>query len=67
MGDFIKALLGDEEFSLREFLDVVIMRYASQSLSADPQRAFWHKLLRLRRTVEITPVNPRIQLENLLL
>lgn len=60
--DFLKSLLDDEEFSLRVFLDALILLTAE-----NPQKngGLWHAMLELRALSDATGLNPRIQLMNL--
>jgi DNA polymerase III delta prime subunit len=64
--DFIKELIEPDDFSLRQFLAAVILELAWQ-----PGRArvapLWHKTLGLYDSVSSFALNPRLQLENLLM
>ncbi|MGD1003649.1 MAG: hypothetical protein ABR884_03700 [Minisyncoccia bacterium] len=63
--DFIKKLIDPDDFSLRIFLDAVIMTLAWET----PSRAksqFWHKTLKLYEGVNNFSLNPRLQLEALM-
>jgi hypothetical protein len=63
--DFIKKLIEPDEFSLRNFLDAVIMVLAWQEPSP-AKAAFWHKTLHLYESATNFPLNPRLQLEALM-
>jgi hypothetical protein len=63
--DFIKKIIEPDDFSLRNFLDAVIMVLAWQEPSV-AKSAFWHKTLRLYEGVSNVPLNPRLQLEALM-
>jgi DNA polymerase-3 subunit delta' len=64
--DFIKKLIEPDDFNLRIFLDAVIMDLAWKQSSA-PRSALWHKALELQRNATNFGLNPRLQLENLLI
>lgn len=64
--DFIKKLLEPDEFSLRKFLDAVIINLAYEKPSK-AKAALWHKTLALYQTANNFSVNPRLQLTNLLM
>jgi replication-associated recombination protein RarA len=63
--DFIKKLIDPDEFSLRKFLDAVIITLAWEKPSK-AKAAQWHKTLALYEDVSNFGLNPRLQLENLL-
>jgi hypothetical protein len=63
--DFIKKLIEPDDFSLRSFLDSVIMVLAWQEPSP-AKAAFWHKTLRLYESTTNFTLNPRLQLEALM-
>ena len=63
--DFIKKLIEPDDFSLRNFLDAVIMVLAWQEPST-AKAAFWHKTLRLYESTTNFTLNPRLQLEALM-
>jgi DNA polymerase-3 subunit delta' len=63
--DFIKKLIEPDEFSLRIFLDAVIMTLAWETPSKAKSQ-FWHKTLKLYEGVNNFSLNPRLQLEALL-
>lgn len=63
--DFIKKLIEPDEFSLRIFLDAVIMTLAWETPSK-AKSAFWHKTLKLYEGVNNFSLNPRLQLEALM-
>ena len=63
--DFIKKLIEPDDFSLRNFLDSVIMTLAWQEPSV-AKAAFWHKALRLYESTTDFTLNPRLQLEALM-
>jgi DNA polymerase III delta prime subunit len=63
--DFIKKLIEPDDFSLRNFLDSVIMVLAWQETSP-AKAAFWHKTLRLYESTTNFTLNPRLQLEALM-
>lgn len=61
--DLIKKMIEKEDFSIKEFLDSVILR-----LSFDRKKMsfpVWHATLKLRLDSEYYNLNPRLQLENL--
>ena len=62
--DFIKKLLEPEEFSLRKFLDAVIIVLAWEKPSKT-RTILWHKTLALYQNIMNFSLNPRLQLENL--
>lgn len=63
--DFIKKLIEPDDFSLRNFLDSVIMTLAWQEPSV-AKATFWHKTLRLYESTTNFTLNPRLQLEALM-
>lgn len=63
--DFIKKLIDPDDFSLRIFLDAVIMTLAWEAPSKS-KSAFWHKTLKLYEGVNNFSLNPRLQLEALM-
>jgi len=63
--DFIKKLIEPDDFSLRIFLDAVIMTLAWETPSK-AKSAFWHKTLKLYEGVNNFGLNPRLQLEALM-
>jgi DNA polymerase-3 subunit delta' len=63
--DFIKKLIEPDDFSLRIFLDAVIMTLAWEAPSK-AKSAFWHKTLKLYEGVNNFSLNPRLQLEALM-
>lgn len=63
--DFIKKLIEPDDFSLRIFLDAVIMTLAWETPSK-AKSAFWHKTLKLYEGVNNFSLNPRLQLEALM-
>ena len=63
--DFIKKLIDPDDFSLRIFLDAVIMTLAWESPSKAKSQ-FWHKTLKLYEGVNNFGLNPRLQLEALM-
>ena len=63
--DFIKKLVDPDDFSLRIFLDAVIMTLAWET-SSKAKSAFWHKTLKLYEGVNNFSLNPRLQLEALM-
>lgn len=63
--DFIKKLIEPEDFSLRDFLNAVIIVLAWEEPSK-ARIALWHKTLALYRNVTNFGLNPRLQLENLI-
>jgi DNA polymerase III delta prime subunit len=63
--DFIKKLIDPDDFSLRIFLDAVIMTLAWETPSR-AKSAFWHKTLKLYEGVSNFSLNPRLQLEALM-
>lgn len=63
--DFIKKLIDPDEFSLRSFLDAVIITLAWEKPSKT-KAVFWHKALRLYDNVNNFNLNPRLQLESLM-
>ena len=63
--DFIKKLIDPDDFSLRIFLDAVIMTLAWETPSKAKSQ-FWHKTLKLYEGVNNFGLNPRLQLEALM-
>lgn len=63
--DFIKKLIDPDDFSLRIFLDAVIMTLAWETPSKAKSQ-FWHKTLKLYESVNNFSLNPRLQLEALM-
>jgi DNA polymerase III delta prime subunit len=63
--DFIKKLIDPDDFSLRIFLDAVIMTLAWEAPSKAKSQ-FWHKTLKLYEGVNNFSLNPRLQLEALM-
>lgn len=63
--DFIKKLIDPDDFSLRMFLDAVIMTLAWEKPSKAKSQ-FWHKTLKLYENVNSFNLNPRLQLESLM-
>jgi DNA polymerase III delta prime subunit len=63
--DFIKKLIDPDDFSLRIFLDAVIMTLAWERPSKAKSQ-FWHKTLKLYENVNNFNLNPRLQLEALM-
>ncbi|MDR3581833.1 MAG: hypothetical protein P4L67_00995 [Candidatus Pacebacteria bacterium] len=63
--DLVKKIIEPDDFSLRNFLDAVIMTLAWQEPSV-AKAAFWHKTLRLYEGVTGFSLNPRLQLEALM-
>lgn len=64
--DLIKKLLEPDSFSLRNFLDAVIITLAWEKPSKT-KAALWHKALALYQDANNFSLNPRLQLENLLI
>lgn len=62
--DFIKKLIDPDEFSLRKFLDAVIITLAWEKPSKT-KAALWHNVLALREQSASFGLNPRLQLENI--
>lgn len=63
--DFIKKVIEPDDFSLRNFLDAVIITLAWEKPSK-AKVAFWHKALRLYENANNFGLNPRLQLEALM-
>jgi replication-associated recombination protein RarA len=63
--DFIKKVIEPDDFSLRNFLDAVIITLAWEKPSKT-KAAFWHKTLRLYENANNFGLNPRLQLEALM-
>lgn len=63
--DFIKKLIDPDDFSLRIFLDAVIMTLAWETPSK-AKSTFWHKTLKLYDGINTFSLNPRLQLEALM-
>lgn len=63
--DFIKKMIEPDDFSLRTFLDAVIMTLAWETPSKAKSQ-FWHKTLKLYEGVNNFSLNPRLQLEALM-
>jgi len=64
--DFIKKLIEPDDFVLRKFLDAVIITLAWEKPSK-AKAELWHKTLALYGNAENFTLNPRLQLETLLL
>lgn len=64
--DFIKKLIEPDEFNLRHFLEAVIIILAWEKPSK-AKAALWHKTLSLYQNVTNFGLNPRLQLESLLI
>jgi hypothetical protein len=64
--DFIKELIEPDSFSLRQFLAAVLLQLAWQPNSAQVA-GLWHRALALHADVSNFALNPRLQLENLLI
>jgi hypothetical protein len=64
--DFIKKLLEPDDFSLRNFLGAVIINLAWEKPSKT-RAALWHRTLALQQDVSNFGLNPRLQLEALLM
>lgn len=64
--DFVKKLMEPDDFNLRSFLDAVLMVLAWEKPSK-ATAALWHKALTLYERASNFGLNPRLQLENLLL
>jgi DNA polymerase-3 subunit delta' len=63
--DFIKKLIEPDDFSMRQFLDAVILTLAWEKPSKAKSQ-FWHKTLKLYEGVTNFGLNPRLQLEALM-
>jgi len=61
--DFLKDLLEPENFNIADFLDALAI-----VLAKDYKKHYnlWHKVLELRRNISFFPLNPKLQLLNLL-
>ena len=64
--DFVKKIIDPDDFSLRIFLDAVIMTLAWDLPSNKSKLQFWHKTLKLYEGVNNFSLNPRLQLEALM-
>jgi len=64
--DFLKKLIAPEDFSLRNFLDALIINLA-WGKSSKIKAELWHKTLALYRDISNFSLNHRLQLENLLM
>jgi len=64
--EFIKKLIEPDEFNLRTFLDALIMNLAWETPSV-AQAARWHNALALYGSAADFGLNPRLQLEALLM
>ena len=63
----IKELVAPDDFNLSQFLDAMVLVIGSEIRSQYKLGPLWHKLLKLRNDVNFFNLNPRIQLEALLL
>jgi hypothetical protein len=63
--DLIKKIIDPDEFSLRNFLDAVIITLAWEK-PTKARAALWHKALALEETASNFGLNPRLQLESLM-
>lgn len=63
--DLIKKLIEPDDFSLRKFLDAVIITLAWEKPSK-AHAALWHKTMRLYENASRFGLNPRLQLEALM-
>lgn len=59
--NFLKSLLEDPSFQIRDFLDALLVALKESEFRGK----LWHDVVELRRVADTTPVNPRIQLSNL--
>jgi DNA polymerase-3 subunit delta' len=64
--DFIKKLIEPDEFKMRTFLDAVIITLAWEKPSK-AKATLWHKALKLQQDATNFGLNPRLQLESLLM
>ncbi len=64
--DFVKELVAPESFRLRRFIEMVILALASDP-NLSRHTVLWHKTLALQEVASSFGVNPRIQLESLLM
>lgn len=64
--DFIKKIIDLDDFNMRKFLDAVIITLAWEKPSKT-KTALWHKTLVLQQNITNFGLNPRLQLENLLM
>ncbi len=62
--EFVKKLIEPDDFSLRRFLEAVIITLAWEK-PAKANAALWHKTLALYGALADFPLNPRLQLMNL--
>lgn len=65
--DFIKKLMEAEDFSLADLLDALIIIISEERFGDKGKIARWHRFLSLRQEVAYWNLNPRLQLENLLI
>jgi len=63
--DFIKKMIEPDDFSLRLFLDALILTLAWEKPSK-AKSEFWHKTLKLYESVTNFSLNPRLQLDALM-
>ncbi|MBI5221107.1 MAG: hypothetical protein HY978_04735 [Candidatus Liptonbacteria bacterium] len=63
----IKELVAPDEFNLPQFLDALILVLGAEVRNRHGSGPIWHKLLKLRNDANFYNLNPRIQLEALLL
>jgi DNA polymerase-3 subunit delta' len=63
--DVVKKIIEPDDFSMRTFLDAVILALAWSGASRN-RTAVWHKTLALYGKITDFSLNPRLQLENLL-
>ncbi len=64
--EFIKKLIEPDDFTLRNFLDAVIITLAWEKPSSRTRALLWHKALALQQNATNFGLSPRLQLENLL-
>jgi DNA polymerase-3 subunit delta' len=64
--DIIKEIIQPEDFNMRDFLDVVILNLAWDDKIKNRAKK-WHKALALYSQIANFSLNPRLQLENLLI
>jgi hypothetical protein len=64
--DVVKKIIEPDDFNMRIFLDAVMLVLAWNG-AAKNKTALWHKTLALYGRIENFSLNPRLQLENLLM
>jgi DNA polymerase-3 subunit delta' len=65
--ELIKKIIDRDGFQLYTFLDVILLHLAQQLTHTKEKIGFWHYCMKLRRNADFLNLNPRLQLESLML